>query len=572
MWPGRISNRAVIVFWPPWRSDGVNQVSMALASRTAVMRRSTRIMAPYNRLEFRPWFPVFKLVLICLMMAMIVYGSALATVGGTQVLKTVSLPILGLLGVVIWLLPDADTHSRGETVDLPFLPVLLTFIASIIVWPSYIAIVIPGLPWITPPRLILAVLLAMMLIYYPQRGRVRSQIVDTLGYDRIAISLFLLYECLNFIVLPLSPGPAETASYWALQDVMNFSAVIGAAAFLHNPKNFKPIYAVVTCVAIYSMLVAVLENYMQIPPWAENIPSFMRIDEDWLARILSPQARIGDTRYRIRSTFPVVLYYTLYLSLVMPMVLYAMTRMTGRFRILGLGLIVLVLHTAWFANARTAIIALIVPLVCFSVMTVARSIANGSRRDALKFGIRGMMVLMAVGMLGGVLATSHRAQMYVFGGKQHAGSNLAREKQWANAWAQLAKNPVGVGLGNSIEIVGVDVRGKKIVDSLYINMLVDLGYLGFIAYFGMFLRCAWLGVRCFLRAANEYEEYAGAAAVGLIGYTINCSVVSNTDSAYLAFLFCGLIIATKRHQDRRITEEAKNVGKGESTALAPVRR
>jgi hypothetical protein len=534
----------------------VNRVSIALASQTALIRRSTRILPPYNRLEFQPWFPVLKISLITIMMILVVYSCGMTALGGTQLLKVAMLPVLGLLGVVVWMLPDADAHSKGQVQDLPFMPVLLTFIASIIVWPSYMAVIIPGLPWLTPPRIVLAAILSLMLIYFPQRSNTRAQIVDILSYDRTLISLFLLYELLNIVVLPMAPSIPDTLSFWALQDLMNFSAVILAASMLHKPRNFKLIYAVVTCTAIYSMMVAVLENYMQIPPWAEHIPSFMRIDDEWLARILSPQARIGDSRYRIRSTFPVVLYYTLYLSLMMPMVMYSITRMTGRFRILGIAIIPLILHTAWFANARTAIIACIVPVVCFSVMTVLRSLADGNRRDILKFSIRATIVLLIIGMMGGVLATSHTAQMYVFGGKQHAGSNDAREQQWANAREQLRKNPVGIGLGNSIEQVGIDVRGRKIVDSLYINMLVDLGFLGFIAYFGMFLRSAWLGIRCFMRAANEVEEYAGAAAVGLIGYTINCAVVSNTDSAYLAFLFCGLIVATKRMQDKRLAEEA----------------
>jgi hypothetical protein len=544
-----------------------------LASQTALIRRSSRILPPYNRLEFQPWFPVLKISLITIMMVMVVYACGLTALGGTELLKVAMLPVLGLLGVVIWMLPDADAHSRGEVQDLPFMPVLLAFVASIIVWPSYIAVVIPGLPWLTPPRIVLAVMLSLMLIYYPQHSRSRHQVVEILSYDRTLISLFLLYELLNIVVLPLAPSATETLSFWTLQDTMNFSAVIMAAGMMHRPRNFQIIYAVITCAAIYSMLVAVLENYMQIPPWADHIPSFMRIDDEWLARILSPQARIGDTRYRIRSTFPVVLYYTLYLSLVLPMVLYAITRMRGRYRILGVAVLVLVLHTAWFANARTAIIALIVPLAAFSVLVLMRSLrSGGTRRDVLKFGIQAALILMFTGMMGGVLATSHTAQMYVIGGKQHAGSDDARERQWANARAQLASNPIGIGLGNSIEKVGIDVRGRKIVDSLYINMLVDLGVLGFIAYFGMFLRCAWLGIRCFLRAANEVEEYAGAAAIGLIGYTINCSVVSNTDSAYLAFLFCGLIVATKRMQDKRLAEEALAASRPASTgALAQAR-
>jgi hypothetical protein len=559
---------------PLRHDDGVNQVSVALATRTALMRRSTRIIAPYNTLEYQPWFPMFRLVLIAAMAMIVVYATTLTTMGGTSLLKVAAIPIGVVLGVVIWLLPDADEHAPPTTADPPYIALLVAFVSGIIVWPSYIAIVIPGLPWLTPPRLILAGMIAMMLIHYPQHRHSRGTLIEVMSHDRIAISLFLLYESLNILVLPLSPKISDTVSFLVLQEVMNLSAVTMAGVLLTKPNNIRIIYAGIVVTAIYAMLVCIVENDMQIPPWADYIPSFMQIDQSFLSRILSPQARIGDNRYRIRSTFPVVLYFTQYLSLVLPLVLYAAWRMRGRYRILGLALVPLVLHTVWYANARTAISALLIPLFVFAALSLWRSLRQGRNSDALRTGIRAAVIMLLVGMLGGVLATSHRAQMYTFGGKQHAGSNDARDRQWANAWKQLAKNPIGIGAGNSVARVGIAVKGRDnlIVDSLYINLLVDVGYLGFFAFFGMFIRCAWLGITCFMRAVNEIEEQAGAAAIGLISYVTTCSVVSTTDSGYLSFLLCGMIVATKRLQDQRIAEEARLSNLPAPTSALAVRR
>ena len=556
------------------QDDGVIHVSVALATRTAMMRRSTRIISPYNTLEYRPWFPALRVALIFAMAMTVIYATTLITIGGTSLIKIAAIPIGLILGFVIWLLPDADEHATPSTANPPYMWALLVFLAGMVVWPTYIAVVLPGLPWLTPPRILLAIMLAIMLIHYPQHRHSRGTLIEVMGHDRIAISLFLLYESLNLIVLPLSPGISSTLSFLFLQEVFNLSAVIMAGMLMAKPSSIRLIYSVIVGAAIYTMVVGVVENEMQIPPWAEYIPSFMQIDESFLSRILSPQARIGDSRYRIRSTFPVVLYYTQYLSLVMPLILYSAWRMRGRYRVFSFIVMALVLHTVWYCNARTAILSLLIPLFAYGALFMVRSVRNGRNTDALRTGIRAGMILLLVGILAGVIATSHRAQMYTFGGKQHDASNIARDQQWDNAWRQLARNPIGIGAGNSVAKVGISVPGRDnlIVDSLYINLLVDVGFLGFAAFFGLFLRCAYLGVMCFLRATNELEEQAGSIGIGLVSYVVACSVVSTTDSGYLSFLFCGMILAIKRLQDQRLAEEARVRAMPAPTGALVVRR
>ncbi len=535
----------------------MKHVSVALASRIAIKRRAPRILSPYNKLEFKSWFPWLNLGLMAIMVLIVAYGALLASLGGTQLLKVAAFPISLLLMAVIWLLPDADRHSNAAAVPRRLFTLSLAFAATIVIWPTYIAVIIPGLPWLTPPRVVLAVLLISLMLHLAQHSKSRAQIVEILGYDKLATRLLLGYWLLTFVIAFRAPSVGDSMYGVFLLEVMSVCVALPVALFLHDRANFKPIYAVVTCTAIYAMLVGVLENYMQIPPWAEYIPSFMRIDDEWLARILSPQARIGDNRYRIRATFPVVLYFALYLSAVLPLVVYAVARMSGRWRLLSFAVMALMLHTTWFTNARSAMIALLIPLFAFPGMIMVRALMQKRKIDVMKIAVRGAVILMLVGMLGGLLATSHRAQVAVFGGTQHVGSNDIRALQWANARDYLRNDPFGIGIHYVQDQIGVELRGKPIVDSYWINVLVGLGPLGFICYYGFLWRCVWLGVLCFLRAKDEFEEWAGAAAVGIFGYTVDQYVVSNSDSAYLPVLYCALVIATKRFQDKRIAEEAK---------------
>lgn len=535
----------------------MEQVSVALASRIAIKRRAPRIMPPYNRLEFQAWFPWARLGLMTIMVVMAAYAALLASVGGTQLLRTAAAPIAVLLVAVIWLLPDVDRYSTTTSVPRLLYTLPLVLMATIVILPSYIAIVIPGLPWLTPPRIVLGILLVTLMLHLAQHSKSRAQIIETVGYDKIASRLLIGYWLLSVLVAFRAPSVGDGLYGVFLLETMAISAALPLLLFLHERANFKLIYTVVVCTAIYAMLVGVLENYMQSPPWAQYIPSFMRIDDEMLAGILSPQARAGDNRYRIRSTFPIVLYFALYLTATLPLVVFALARMGRRWRLLGIAVVVLILHTLWFTNARSSMIALLIPLFVFPGLLIARSLMLKRNVDVMKIALRGAVILILVGMLAGVLATSRRAQVAVFGGGQHAASNDARAAQWANARAYLRQDPFGIGMSYVQDRVGVVAHDKPIIDSYWINVLVGLGPLGFVCYYGFLWRCVWLGILCFLRAKDEFEEWAGAAAVGILGYTVDQYVVSNSDSAYLPTLYCALVIATKRMQDKRLADEAK---------------
>jgi hypothetical protein len=212
----------------------------------------------------------------------------------------------------------------------------------------------------------------------------------------------------------------------------------------------------------------------------------------------------------------------------------------------------------WFINARTTTIGVLVSLFCFAGLTLVRQLFFRPRGDSLKSGIMVSLVLLGVAMLGGAIATSHRMQMYTFGGSQHAGSNAVRDLQWVGARRAVLKNPIGVGMGTPLPDVGLtNAKGVVIVDSYWINLLVGVGPLGFIGFMGCIARIAWLGVMTFLRAKDDLEEWGGVLAISLLNFMITAYVISFADNNYLVFTLAVAILALHRHQTKRIASEPK---------------
>ena len=152
--------------------------AVTFSTRAARDRKSARILPQYNSLHHRTWWKFASIAFVTLALFLTMYTGFLVAIGGTLAFRFVGFPILVMAGVSLWLLPDVDKADNA-----PFFKLLAIYMFLMVAWPSYVAIAIPGLPWATPPRLMLGVLLIGMLTHFPQIAEARSKVVDLLGHD-----------------------------------------------------------------------------------------------------------------------------------------------------------------------------------------------------------------------------------------------------------------------------------------------------------------------------------------------------------------------------------------------------
>lgn len=526
-------------------------MTAALATQIAATRRGQRILPQYSSIEHQSWWPWLKLALFVLLVLMSAYAGLFLAVVGARAVSLVAVPLAVMSGIVLWMLPDIDRDFK-----LPYLGLVLSYVVGSAMWPNYLAIVLPGLPWVTPPRLILALMLVMMTVHLSQHAASRQAIGDIILHDKIAARFYLMFWMVAIAVLPLAPSFSSSLNYTIMQELLIFAPVLIVALLLRNIENIRPILLAIVLGCIFTMLVAILENYMQQPPWMNFIPSFINADPALLQSYLSPQARAGQGSYRVRATFGIVLFYTEYLAIIFPVLFHFMLKFTGKKRFLFAPLILLMLVVVWYANARTAVIGLFLTLFGSAALAIIKQVFYKTGGDRLKALISVTFIGMAVVASIGAIASSHRLQMYTIGGAQHAGSNEGRDTQWANTWEQLKTNPVGVGLGNSTSFVGIEfIPGVPIIDSFYINLLVDVGVLGFLGFMGFVVRMIWLGIQTHLRSDNELEDMAGPLALGMLAFLIISYVVSTTDNNYIVFIFATCILALNRQQQQRLARQ-----------------
>lgn len=162
--------------------------AVTFSTRAAMDRKSARILPQYNSLHHRTWWKFASIAFVALALFLTMYTGFLVAIGGTLAFRFVGFPILVMAGVSLWLLPDVDKADNA-----PFFKLLAIYMFLMVAWPSYVAIAIPGLPWVTPPRLVLGVLLIAMLTHFPQIAEARRKVVDLLGHDPLAFRLYGLF-------------------------------------------------------------------------------------------------------------------------------------------------------------------------------------------------------------------------------------------------------------------------------------------------------------------------------------------------------------------------------------------
>lgn len=546
-------------------------VNTAVATSISLKRRAYRILPQYQSTEFKPWWPAVQLAMAVAAVVLAMYVGALLALGGSQAFSYVAVPVGVIAGLALWLLPD-----MAKPRDPPFHKLFLAYLFLVSAWPNYVALALPGLPWITPARLVLAVLLLVALLNFAQNGRLRQHVYDTLTHDKWVARAWLGYFAVGFVVAAIGLTPLASIGFVANALILNGLCMVVAAWLFRRESAFWSVSLTITLALIFVLLVALLENWMQMPPWINHIPSFMRVDEAYLDIYSSSQARIGDGRYRVRSTFPLVLYFGFYLNLVMPLLLFYMARMRGYKLLLALALVPLIAHAVWFANARTAMLAVVFSIAGFLALLVGRQLLSGRKTDGLKSGLVVAGLVAALLMGAALVASSHRAQVFMFGGAQHADSDAGRDAQWANTWRYLRGNVIGGGAGNSGNLVGVQqANGVLAVDSYWINVLVDNGPLAFALFMTLWLRLIWLGIITFLRARTPVENLAGAFTLCIANFVVSSYVVSSDMVTYLGYIYGAGILTLHRWQSQRLAAEAgpqRQPASGQGYgALVPVR-
>jgi O-antigen ligase len=306
----------------------------------------------------------------------------------------------------------------------------------------------------------------------------------------------------------------------------------------------------------FTAAVVIPEVGQERPIWVAHIPTFLGIDPELQEKLVFGRVRAGE--YRARSIFVVSLNYAQYVGLLLPFLLHAMVAApTVRGRTAAIALLPLVAWATFNTQARTGMVALFVGSLAFAAIWVYRRFkATEKDQDlvsaSMLYGFpMAAMVIVSASLL------SDRVRVKLLGGSATRASTEGRGEQWDKAIPEILTNPAGHGMGSIERVVpSYNPAGEFTIDSYPINLLVEYGVIGFLAFAGFFILAVYVGLQTYFRAGNREEELSGAAAIGLFTFLVTTTVLSTEINFTIAFLLAGLIVGLAYRQKKRLAEES----------------
>lgn len=502
----------------------------------AASGKARRVLQPYSD---RPATRSQTALLVAVAIAAACFGALYTFFFPFRILQ-LTIPLLGIALLIIWVLPDSQTAPTRALSALFF-----SFFILMTVWPDYLALSLPGLPWITIRRIIALPLLVTFLVGLSISSRFRSELKEVLGAAPLIPKLLIVFALIQLASIALSRDPALSVDKFIVAQLYWTLPFFVGCYLLRKPGNIA-LWVALFCLTLLPLgLIGIWEWTISRVPWAGRIPSFLVVEDESVLRILSGAFRAATEIYRVQSSFTTSLGFAEYMALAVPfLVHYTFGPFRFAVRIAALAAIPAVFFLIILTDSRLGMVGFFLSFLLY--LPVFASLRWIRRKESL-FGPATVLAYPVI-FAAFITATFFvgRLRRLVWGGGEHQFSTDAREAQYAAGLEILAKNPIGNGIGMGAETLGFrNLAGVLTIDTYYILIALEYGVIGFLAYYGMFLLGIYKGGRALFQAREDTPEhhYLAPLLIALSNFIVIKAIFSQESNHPLAFMMLAMVLA-----------------------------
>lgn len=480
-------------------------------------------------------------------------------------------PIALLGGLVLWCLPPGN-YAPTRVLE----PLFIGFFAALILWPNYLALAVANLPWMTFLRITGTPLIVAFLACISISPSFRAHLRTILSVDRVIIRLMMALVGLWTFSILISADPGESVNRYIVA-IVNLIGIFFVSCYLFYRRGFAEMWVQMLLVMLAIICVmAVWEFRIQSLPWAGHIPSFLKIEDPIVQKILSS----GMTRteiYRVKGTATTPLGLGELLGLAMP---FAMHFVLGRYNLATrLAAAVFIPVAAWvilLTDSRLGFVAGCASVLFYMLIWAMlrwRQDKNSLFAPAI---VLSYPAVFAAFMAATFLVGRLRNEFWGTGEQQY--STQSRLDQWAVGIPKVFENPLGYGIGQGAATLGwTNLAGTLTIDSYWLTILLEIGVIGFIVFYGIILRSAFTSARVAVTESGDREiDLLLPMSVALLNFVIVKMVFSQDANHPLIFMILGAVVALTHRARLRAASRTESLGvelpKGLSRSRGALRR
>jgi hypothetical protein len=506
------------------------------------------ILKPYERRHDPGLFA--RIVLGAALIGVAAFYGLMCSILPMQLLSIPAVPILLMFALILWMLPDLGTIQTGWLEKS-----VVWFVGLSVLWPSYVAVNIPGLPWITPPRAAALTLTVVFILNFATSAELRKGIADAMNSVPWARKLFWCFWAVTTFSIVLGPQVFFSLSKYVNNQIF-WTMMLAVSTWLALREGFAMrISRVVAWTIIIVSVLAIYETHIQSIFWLGRLPSFLKADLSLFEQLGEAETRAGLQQYRARGTFSVALYFAEYLSISFPFVLHFLvnSKRVSHFILLSAGAVA-VMIAMYETGSRSAMLGLLLSFITYGFMLSWR--VRLQRPGSIP-AAASLYAYPIFAMLTGVLVVFwRRAHVLIIGGGAQQASTDTRETQWAMGLPKIAAHPFGSGPGQSGNVLGYFNPGSEnpTVDSYFLTLLLDYGVLGLITFVSLFGVIIWKGFRGYNRAKTEEFLLLAPITVALFNFLVIKAVSSTEFNMPIALILVGCALGLIGRQNRMDAE------------------
>ena len=525
-----------------------------------VAHRRPIVLRPYVDLHSRWRIAASLLVPIGVGFFCIIYGFYYA-ITAPFLIVPMAVPI-GLLALLaIWAMPENNVVPT-RAMELSFSALII----GLILWPNYLALALPGLPWITMVRLTGFPMAFFLLVSLSVSATFRQHILQSAAATPFVLRAFLLFTLIQFITLPFSNHVVDSINKVIVQQLTWTSTLLVSMYIFRKPGKVERYLFLLIMLSIPIIALGILESEQERVLWAGHVPSFLRVEDPSAQRALEGAVRGATGQYRAKATFSTALGLSEFVALLTPFALhFAVGRYKMTTRLLGLALVPILYFVVRLTDARLGVAGYIVSLLVYLLFW---SLVRWRRRmgDIITAAI--VYAYPSV-FLAAVASTMfiHKIHVIVFGSGAQAASNEARANQVRMAFTALLRNPIGHGAGQSGLAMGYGDGDFIAIDSYYISLALDYGVIGAFLYVAIFAMVIGAAIAVMVKAAPRGDremDLLMPLATCLCAFLVIRGVFEQPDIHPMIYMMLGMVIALVARAKAH-AEEASSAAAGKLT-------
>lgn len=443
------------------------------------------------------------------------------------------LALLGLLAIAVLVaLPLGERAVNTRFIVWS----LALYLGLDILWADYVAVDLPFLPFVTPVRIVLFVLVGIWLFLAATSRAVHERLWKSLKVVPV-ISLSLLTVFLfEAVASVLSFDPGGSQKIFINHISAYFIPFLIAASFVRSRGDVEILVRTVVYCAGLVGLVVVAETILHRNLYIGFFGKYINYDASWLYGLFFGAERGG--KYRAFGSFAQYLSLADFMILAMPFVIYCIERAKGAWMRLTLwGILLLSFYSIYATDSRTSLLAALCIIAVYLTFRGLRFLSR-NERSVMRPIVTLVLLCIVISAPVGIAVVFSR-----LGWQDAFGETGTRTAQIIMGVPKVAHSPIfGYGIGNAGLVLGYRSGGELTIDNYYLSEALDAGLPAMLGFALLPLSMVFIGLGRARRDTADAPLFLAFALSGL-GFGLVRVTLSQYENINFFHIILGAFVA-----------------------------